>query len=530
MFHPSPIRATEATPQCPQTTAGWTANSWRRNGCVIALLALLAPPPALAQSDTTSDELQTFLAVAEELRTTLNVAGVGIGIVVDGQTIHVGGLGYSDVSNQVAVTENTLFAIGSNTKSFTGVVANKLVSEGLLDWHKPIANYIPDFELSAPYVAANMTLEDACSHMTGLARRDDLWKGQPLTRQQVYEQVRTLPFDHGLRKDFSYNNHMYVVAGVAIESVSGKAWEANIKERVFAPLGMTDSYVTYNEFVNHPRKSIGYEFDGASVMPHLNIDNVAPAGSIATTPKDYAKWLEMWANKGQYKGQSFLTSAEFQRYYTPRSASLHEGGVVQFYLAGWGAKMVNNQLFLQHSGGIDGQNAVIFVRPDDRFGVFVMTNQRSDYKDLMADYAEQIFVDKDFRRDKKREKDLAAVADFIAFRRHLLESDIARASEFYKTIQHNSLEVYMNDLGYELMESGELEKARFAFETNVSDHPDSSNAYDSLGECHFKLKNYELSLANYTRSLELDPSNGNAERLIGEIRAIQDNQGVAIDN
>lgn len=80
--------------------------------------------------------------------------------------------------------------------------------------------------------------------------------------------------------------------------------------------------------------------------------------------------------------------------------------------------MVNNQLFLQHSGGIDGQNAVIFVRPDDRFGVFVMTNQRSDYKDLMADYAEQIFVDKDFRRDKKREKDLAAVADFIAFRRH----------------------------------------------------------------------------------------------------------------
>ena len=486
----------------------------------LLVVALLIPCKLQAQKKTatTQQKLEHFLKVSEEVRARLKVPGAGIGIVFENKVIYTGGLGYRDVGKKLPVTENTLFAIGSNTKAFTGFLVTRLASQKKLDWNQPITELIPDFELKDPYVAKHATLADACSHMTGISRKDDLWKGKSLTRQQIYEQVKTLDFDFSLRKTFHYNNHMYLVVGKAIESVSGNSWDDEIREKIFQPLGMINSFTTYREFMNHPERSTGYGVDGTTPMPHLNIDNIAPAGSISSTPKDYVKWLQTWVNKGEFEGKPFLTKEEYKQYSYPQSCSRKPKGEFGFYWAGWGGNIADGKTDIGHSGGIDGQNAFIVVKPDDGFGIFVLTNQRSDYKYLIVDYANKIFLEDNFSRDKKREDELAAVVKFVEFKKTLMNDGIESAKKFHKTIPLKHFENQMNRLGYDLLEKKDLDKALFVFKTNVADNPKASNPYDSLGECYFLRKELPLALKNYQKSLSLDPKNGNAKTMISRIQ------------
>ncbi|MEM9646105.1 MAG: serine hydrolase [Planctomycetota bacterium] len=486
---------------------------------------LLAATPARAfcADETpadTNDKIAHFLDVAEQLRRRLNVPGIGIGIVTRNEVVYTGGVGYRNIAKQEPVTEDTLFAIGSNTKAFTGLLVTQLVTEEKLSWDRPIASYVPGFRLSDEYVTEHVTLADACSHMTGLARQDALWKGKDLTRQQVYDQVQDLPFEHSLRKEFLYNNHMYVVVGKAIESVTELSWEDNVRNRIFQPLGMNDSYVTYKEFMVHSQKSIGYGPDGITPLPHVNVDGVAPAGSISSTPKDFAKWLLLWVDEQSEFRPTVLPEEGYQRYTMPRSASMRTPGEFMSYWAGWGEKFGDDQLELRHSGGIDGQNSIIHVSPKEGFGVFVLMNQNSDCKDLLVDYAKNIFLRNDFTRDVERERQLASIQDFIDFQRALLDDGIPEAKEHHRSVALNDLEPQMNALGYALLAQQDFEKALFVFQTNCEDHPGSSNAHDSLGECHFTMKQYKQAAKHYQESFDLDPSNTNASKMLAQIELL----------
>ena len=363
---------------------------------VTLLLAALLYPGSIASQKPHVDvnpKLERFLTFAEKLRRQHNVPGVGLGIVQNNEIVFSGGLGLRDLQNEEPVTADTLFAIGSNTKAFTGLIVTKIVSAGKLDWFLPIKQFMPSLELSDSYVTEHVTLADACSHMTGLARRDELWKGKAINREQVFQQVKDIPFDFSLRKSFSYNNHMYVLVGKVIEAISGKSWEENVRREIFKPLKMKDSYLTYDEYMKHPQKSIGYAADGTTRIPYINTDNIGPVGSISSTPRDLAKWLQLWVTRGNLGNHRVLTPMEYKTYAEPRSASMAGPNEFKSYWAGWGTKILNGEVQFLHSGGIGGHNSMILARPADGFGILVLTNKRSDYKDQLVKYAEQIFLE-----------------------------------------------------------------------------------------------------------------------------------------
>lgn len=483
---------------------------------IAVVLFVTQPNTSIGMDD--EKRLDHFLRVAEELRVRLRVPGAGLGIVVDNQIHYIGGIGYRDVKNRLPVTEDTLFAIGSNTKSFTGFLVTKLASENKLTWDQPIAEYIPDLQLSDPYVAKHVNLADACSHMTGLARQDGLWKGKSITRRQVFDQIKSIPFQSSLREAFNYNNHMYVVVGAAIESAAETSWENCVRNRIFKRLGMTDSYVTYREFMDHPQRSLGYDADGKTLVPHVNVDNIGPAGSISCTPRDFMKWMMMWANQGKFDGRTVLSDEELSSYVMPRSASMAGPNEVKSYWAGWGLKILDGQVQFIHSGGIDGQNSRILVRPADGFGVFVLANQRTEYKELLIDYAEQLFLTGELSRDRERERELAATSDISCLAITLMGEGIDAAQEIAGTMAIESIEPQVNALGYALIEHDELEKALFLFRVNVDKHPSSANAWDSLGECLDRMERPSEALDAYQKSLNLDSANSNARDAIARIK------------
>lgn len=464
------------------------------------------------------DKLDMFLVLADSLREKAKVPGVGITIIADNEVLFTGGLGYRDVDKKLPVTENTNFLIGSTTKAFTGTLIAMLVSREVLDWNEPIKKYIPELELSEKYIEENLTLKDALSHTTGLGRYDHLWKNSDFKRNRTLDVIKTIPFVAPFRNSYNYNNWMYVLSGLTAEKVTNRSWENLIETELLAPLSMENTHTSDAGFLNSKNRALGYKRDGITVEQYIPLKEVAPTGAISSTPKDLAKWLMMFLNGGTHEGRSFLDERAYHAIVSPNdNIGFRPPNQFWYYNAGWGGYFQDGKRNLGHDGSIEGFNAWATLKTDDGFGIFILTNQLSSYKNIIADYAERIFLKNDFSKDVDREKELIATYDMVTVKNVLLSKGITETKKFLKTIDRSFLESGMNSLGYELMEQGKLDEAKFIFRTNTIDHPESSNVFDSMGEYYYRTGELEESRHNYEKAYELDPSNSNARAMIEKL-------------
>jgi len=128
--------------------------------------------PASKKPTSGTDNLADFDAYVQRVMSDWKVPGAAIAIVKDGKVVLSRGYGLRDVKNNLPVTEQTMFPIASITKSFTVATLGTLVSEGKLDWDKPVRDYLPDFRLYDDVLTARVTPRDLVTHRTGLPRHD----------------------------------------------------------------------------------------------------------------------------------------------------------------------------------------------------------------------------------------------------------------------------------------------------------------------------------------------------------------------
>ena len=374
--------------------------------------SLIAQTNSVSTTKTSSPKMSTqqkldyFLSIADTVRAKRNTPGTGIAIVYEGEILYTGGIGYRDINKDLPVTENTLFAIGSTSKAFSGVLTGKLVEQQKMSWKDPISQHLPEFKLKEDYVTRHANFEDAFMHMTGLGRHDTLWYDKQRTSVELLAGMAKLDFHGGFRGEFNYNNLMYMTIGLALKKIDGRSWHDQIKEEIFSPLGMTSSFTNYNGFMNYAERSIGYESDGTTIVAHRNVDHVASAGSITSTPKDIAKWLEAFVNKGETSTGRFMSEEMFEYLTSPKGNSFVSPCSISYYAIGWGGMYIDGKRDIGHAGAIDGQEALVKIMPEDGFGIFILTNHESNAKYLLADYAAKIFVKDDYERDMEEENKL----------------------------------------------------------------------------------------------------------------------------
>jgi CubicO group peptidase (beta-lactamase class C family) len=190
--------------------------------------------------------------------------------------------GYRDVEMNLPVTSRTLFAIGFCTKPFTAMAPGMLVDDGMLEWNKPVIEYMPDFRLYDQYATLHVTPCDLLCHRTGMPRYEIFLLLWPLTRQQVFKRLRYLEPNAGFREVFQYNNFMHVVTGILVDRISGCTWEEFVYNRIFKPLGMEDSNfsVTNSQYADDYAQA-NAEVEGKTAkISFRNIDWAGPAGSF----------------------------------------------------------------------------------------------------------------------------------------------------------------------------------------------------------------------------------------------------------
>lgn len=321
-----------------------------------------------------------------------NIPGLAIAIVQKDEVIFMNGYGVTSYESPKNVDENTLFQIGSVTKSFTATTAAILHSEKTLSLKDKVKKWLPYFSLKDPCLSEEVNILDFLSHRTGF----ESYKGDLVTyfsnynRKEVVQKMALLDINKSFRDSYGYSNSAYTAVGEVIEAATSSSWENVIREKILAPLEMSNTVMVYDH---------GKEYTNIS-FPHTVIDNnvkqldftatenIAPAGSMLSSVNDLSHWLITQINDGKYKNKQAIPRQAIRltrRPFSIQGFNQSEHARTHFYQYGLGffIRDINGALTYQHSGGLTGFSANHIIIPEKELGVVILTN--NDTNDFFID-------------------------------------------------------------------------------------------------------------------------------------------------
>jgi CubicO group peptidase (beta-lactamase class C family) len=313
------------------------------------------------------------------------VPGMAVAVIKDGKVILSEGFGLRDVKNNLKVTPQTVFAIGSSSKAFTATTMGILVDDGKVEWDKPVREYLPTFKMWDDFATEKMTPRDLLCHRSGLPRHEAMWYGSPFSRAEIFDRLQYLEPNKDFRAVWQYQNLMFMTAGYLVGALSQSTWEDFTQKRIFEPLGMTSSSFSIEAMKASPDHSLPYaeRKDKVEEIPYKNIDTIGPAGSINSNVVDMANWVMMNLNKGKLGDKPVISEASLNQIQSPQMVVqdpvfLMLSNFPELYYPsygmGWFLTSYRGHTLLHHGGNIDGFSAMVSFLPRDNMGLVVLTN------------------------------------------------------------------------------------------------------------------------------------------------------------
>ncbi|MGO4221192.1 serine hydrolase [Lysobacter sp. TAF61] len=303
-----------------------------------------------------------------------DIAGSVVVVVKDGQVLLQKGYGYADVASRKPVDpEQTLFRPGSVSKLLTWTAVMQLVEAGKLDLDEDINKYL-DFEVPARN-GKPVTLRQAMTHTTGmeetaraLIANDE--KGLIPLEAYLKHWVPTRIYDPGTTP--SYSNYATAMAGYAVQRVSGMPFDDYIDQHIFKPLGMQHSSFRQPLPKNlQPLMASGYSQASEGKAKSYEIVNPAPAGSLASTGADMAKFMIAHLNNGAYGDARILSEATARQMHETTLTILPPLNrmALGFYEAN-----INGHRSIAHAGDTQWFHSDLHLFPDDGVGLYISVN------------------------------------------------------------------------------------------------------------------------------------------------------------
>lgn len=350
----------------------------------LIVLFLFLSTGVQSQTETTVDlkALDNYFA---QMVSDWDIPSASIGIVKDGELVFTGNYGVLEVGKKEHPNEQSLYAIASNSKAFTATIIGMLVQEGKLDWNDKVKKHLPYFALYDSWVSEHTTVRDILSHRVGLGTfsGDNIWYKSNISAKEIIERIQYVPQAYEFRAGYGYSNLMYITAGELIETITGKSWGENVKERILDPLGMNRTIYSLKDLdtkgnyaAPHARKD-----DANYVIPYTNWEHVAATGGLISSVEDLSKWMIFNMNNGIHKKDTLLSKKTRNILWTPHTNHMVDHTSkndfdrhFNAYGLGWGLSDYHGRMRVGHTGGYDGMITAITLIPDEDLGVVVLTN------------------------------------------------------------------------------------------------------------------------------------------------------------
>lgn len=307
--------------------------------------------------------------------------GLSVAVVKDNEIIFSKGFGYRNLDDKLPVSPNTIFPIGSITKSFTGAVLGVLENENRLSLKDKPSEYISGLSFYNDKMNALITIEDLLSHKSGIGNQGTTQIFFPDSSIiKNLQRLRYLKPESEVKNSFAYSNMAYTIAGGIIEEVTGQSWEENIKNTIFQPLNMVNSFTAYDEMKNSGDFSIGYGLykDEIVKVPYEKMYAISPAGAVKSTALDMCNWMKAWLNNGYFQEEAVLPES-----YVKNAMTLHNIGDDNYekdaFLfgdgLGWRLRSSYGHYRVEHGGNSFGFSSELMMFPFEKIGIVVLTNQ-----------------------------------------------------------------------------------------------------------------------------------------------------------
>jgi len=381
----------------------------------------------------TEKDLQEKVAEAAER---LAVPGVVAGVYHNGAE-HYAFHGITSIENPLPVDENTILQFGSTGKTFTATAMMRLGDQGLVDLDEPVRTYLPEFKLKDEETARSVKVLQLFNHTAGWSGdvMDDTGAGADALTKYVdlladVEQVTPLG------SAVSYNNAALSVAGLIIERITGKTYEQAIKELLFEPLGLNNSWFFQNDIMSR-RFAVGHNQrpdDTITVARPWGMPRGGtPAGGISANAADQIRWARF--HLGALDGvegiepDKVLSPESLQRMKEP-TADMRGSALGDYVGISWLLRDVDGVRLVGHGGTMNGQLSEFVMVPERDFDIIVMTNSApngSELYDELTKWALEAYIgvkdadpepvllgDAELARYAGRYETIAAIADITA--------------------------------------------------------------------------------------------------------------------
>jgi len=304
----------------------------------------------------------------------LKVPGIAIGVYHRGKE-YAAGFGITSIEHPLPVTPDTLFQVGSISKTFTGTLMMILAEQGKVDLDAPVRKYIKDFKLHDENVAKNVTVRHLLTHMGGWVGDyfNDFGNGDDALDRMVKD-IAKLPQVQPLGTIWSYNNTGFNIASRIIEIVTKKPYEQAAQEMLLDPLGLRMSFFYPSDILFTHRFVVGHQKmkNKIAVARPWAIGRAGNGvGGVVSTVHDLLKYARFHMGDGKSEsGKRVISRKSLEAMRVPQ---VNAGGRGDMGIT-WFIRYADPLKVYAHGGATNGQQAYFFFIPEQDFALAILTN------------------------------------------------------------------------------------------------------------------------------------------------------------
>ncbi len=324
---------------------------------------------------------ETLSDFVEATATKFGIPGVAVGVWADGQEVYACH-GVTSIDNPLPVDPQTLFVLGSVTKTYTATALMRLVAEGRVELDAPVGRYIPELRLKDERTVAGITVLHLLNHTAGLDWGLIVDTGEGDDALAAYAtKMAELPLIAPPGARTSYSQAGYNLTGRIVEKVTGLTYERAVASLVLEPLGLSHSFFARDDVMTR-RFAVGHNLgeDGTLSIARLwrrsRGDN--PGGGLASSVADQLRWARFHFGDGRAESGERVLPTEVLRRRQEPTVALRGSSLGDAIGIGWFLRDVDGVRTVGHGGSANGQFAEFLTVPERGFAVVSLSNAGPD--------------------------------------------------------------------------------------------------------------------------------------------------------
>nr|WP_223698905.1 serine hydrolase [Bacillus wiedmannii] len=329
-----------------------------------------------------------------------NAAGVALVVVKDNQILFQKGFGFSDKEKNTPIDpKKTVFRLASISKVFTASAVMQLVEQGKIELNKDIVNYMGGLKYQNN-MSEPVTMEHLLTHTTGFdyldPRLEDIHyqdNDYTMLKDYVEDNMPTVVRKPG--DTYTYDNFASMLQGYIVQNLTNTPFYKYMAKNIFYPLEMHNSSFVMTNFIKE-KLATGYDAKGNVIPFYQTRPTDMPQGSMFSTGSDVANFMITQLNDGKFKNNQILQKETVEDMQKTKFALHPKYPNMTYGFEFFSPQSHNGQYVFGKGGNIPGFSSLMWLIPEHKIGVFVVTNKDSSALpvEVFDDFMNEYFPDK----------------------------------------------------------------------------------------------------------------------------------------